>query len=97
MGYLPQYLSNHIYLCYNSLSLLSLLCYTRYINKLHRREGVNNMPMLGGVLTPHPLVLLPDLDGMDTVEQQLDIARQKGGIHAGEPYKIEWLKVVRHL
>ena len=42
-------------------------------------------------------LLLPDLDGVDTAEQQLDIARQKGGIRAGEPYKIERFKVVRHL
>lgn len=42
-------------------------------------------------------LLLPDLDGVDTVEQQMDIARQKGGIHAGEPYEIQRFKVVRHL
>ena len=42
-------------------------------------------------------LLLPDLDGVDTVEEQLDIARQKGGIHAGEPYQIQRFKVVRHL
>ena len=41
-------------------------------------------------------LLLPDLDGVDTVEQQLDIARQKGGIRAGEPCRIERFKVVRH-
>lgn len=42
-------------------------------------------------------LLLPDLDGVDTVEQQLDIARKKGGIRADEPCKIERFKVVRHL
>lgn len=42
-------------------------------------------------------LLLPDLDGVDTVEQQLKIALQKGGIHPEEPYKIERFKVVRHL
>lgn len=42
-------------------------------------------------------LLLPDLDGVDTVEQQLDIARKKGGIHPGEPYKIQRFKVVRHV
>ena len=42
-------------------------------------------------------LLLPDLDGVDTVEQQLDIARQKAGIPAGAPYQIERFKVVRHL
>lgn len=41
-------------------------------------------------------LLLPDLDGVDTVEQQLAIARQKGGIRAGEPYAIQRFEVVRH-
>ena len=42
-------------------------------------------------------LLPPDLDGVDSVEEQLAIARQKGGIRADEPYKIERFKVVRHL
>lgn len=42
-------------------------------------------------------LLLPDLDGVDTVEQQIDIARQKGGIRPGEPCKLERFRVVRHL
>ena len=42
-------------------------------------------------------LLLPDLDGVDTVEQQLFIARQKGGIRAEDPYTIQRFVVVRHL
>lgn len=42
-------------------------------------------------------LLLPDLDGVDTVDQQLEIARQKGGIHAEDPYEIQRFRVVRHL
>lgn len=42
-------------------------------------------------------LLLPALDGVDTVAQQVDIARQKGGIRAEEPYQIERFEVVRHL
>lgn len=42
-------------------------------------------------------LLLPDLDGVDTVEQQLAIARQKGGIRAEDPYTIQRFVVVRHL
>lgn len=42
-------------------------------------------------------LLLPDLDGVDSVEAQLSIALQKGGIRENEPYKIESFKVVRHL
>ena len=41
-------------------------------------------------------LLLPDLDGVDTVEEQLKIARRKGGIGAGEPYAVQRFKVVRH-
>ena len=42
-------------------------------------------------------LLLPDLDGVDTVEQQIDIARQKGGIQADEPVKLQRFEVVRHI
>lgn len=42
-------------------------------------------------------LLLPDLDGVDSVDAQLSIALQKGGIRENEPYKIERFKVVRHL
>lgn len=42
-------------------------------------------------------LLLPDLDGVDTVEEQLDIARRKGGIREEDPCAIERFKVVRHL
>lgn len=42
-------------------------------------------------------LLLPDLDGVDAVEQQLAIARQKGGIRAEDPYTIQRFVVVRHL
>ena len=41
-------------------------------------------------------LLLPDLDGVDSVEQQIDIARQKGGIGARECYALERFEVVRH-
>ncbi len=42
-------------------------------------------------------LLLPDLDGIDTVERQIDIARQKGGIGSREKYTLERFEVVRHL
>ena len=41
-------------------------------------------------------LLLPDLDGVDTVEQQIDIARQKGGIGKDEDYTLQRFEVVRH-
>lgn len=42
-------------------------------------------------------LLLPDLDGVDTVEQQIGIACQKAGISSAEPYKLERFEVVRHV
>ena len=41
-------------------------------------------------------LLLPNLDGIDTVEEQVDIARQKAGIGRHEPFTLERFKVVRH-
>ena len=41
-------------------------------------------------------LLLPDLDGVDTVQQQLEIALAKGRIREDEPYSIERFEVVRH-
>ena len=42
-------------------------------------------------------LLLPDLDGVDSVQEQVDIAMKKGGIRAGEPYTLERFEVVRHI
>ena len=41
-------------------------------------------------------LLLPDLAGVDTVEEQLRIARQKGGIPADAPIRIWRFEVTRH-
>ncbi|MBR2527978.1 MAG: AmmeMemoRadiSam system protein A [Blautia sp.] len=41
-------------------------------------------------------LLLPDLDGVDTVEQQVDIARRKGGIGEKENYTLQRFEVIRH-
>lgn len=41
-------------------------------------------------------LLLPDLDGVDTVEEQIDIACRKGGIGTDEPYTLERFEVIRH-
>ena len=42
-------------------------------------------------------LLLPDLEGVDTVEDQVGIARKKGGIREGEPVTLERFEVVRHV
>jgi len=41
-------------------------------------------------------LLLPDLDGVDTVEQQIAIARRKAGIEPDEPVTLQRFEVVRH-
>ena len=41
-------------------------------------------------------LLLPDLEGVDTVEDQVGIAMQKAGIRLGEPVCLYRFQVVRH-
>ena len=41
-------------------------------------------------------LLLPNLDGVRDVEQQISIARQKAGIRPNEEIELERFEVVRH-
>ena len=41
-------------------------------------------------------LLLPDLDGVDTVDEQVDIAMRKGGIYPREKVTLERFEVIRH-
>lgn len=41
-------------------------------------------------------LLLPRLEGVDTVEKQIDIARRKGGIGKDEPYRLERFEGIRY-
>lgn len=41
-------------------------------------------------------LLLPDLDGVDTPQQQVEIAMKKGGIRRFEKYKLQRFEVIRH-
>ena len=41
-------------------------------------------------------LLLPDLDGVDTVDEQVDIAMRKGGISSREKITLERFEVIRH-
>jgi len=41
-------------------------------------------------------LLLPNLEGIDTVDKQIEIARDKGGIRQDEDYSLERFKVVRY-
>ena len=42
-------------------------------------------------------LLLPDLEGVDTVEEQLRIVLSKAGIRPDEKYQIERFEVIRHV
>lgn len=42
-------------------------------------------------------LLLPDLDGVDTVEEQVAIAMQKGGITEDDDYSLQRFEVIRHV
>ena len=41
-------------------------------------------------------LLLPDLEGVDTVEEQVRIAARKGGIDLEEEYQLQRFEVIRH-
>jgi len=41
-------------------------------------------------------LLLPNLEGIDTVDQQVDISLRKAGIGRHEKYEMERFEVVRH-
>ncbi len=41
-------------------------------------------------------LLLPNLDGIDTVDEQINIAKQKAGINDYEDYKLHRFEVIRH-
>jgi hypothetical protein len=41
-------------------------------------------------------LLLPDLEGVDTVEYQVDIAMRKAGIRPGEPMQLYRFEVKRY-
>ena len=56
-------------------------------------------PRIYGVIVRHrgrTGLLLPDLDGVDTSDDQLAIACRKAGIAADEPYTIERFRVTRY-
>ena len=42
-------------------------------------------------------LLLPDLDGIDTVDEQIRIAARKGHIDLAEDYRLERFEAVRHV
>lgn len=56
-------------------------------------------PRIYGIIVSHGSkrgLLLPSLEGVDTVTDQIQIACHKAGIHEGEKIKIERFRVIRH-
>ncbi len=73
------------------------------VDVLFPSEKIDSRDMLDvkeyGVIVSKGLkggLLLPNLDGIDTIDEQIDIALQKAGISPDEEYKMERFKVVRH-
>ncbi|HEY5548098.1 MAG TPA: AmmeMemoRadiSam system protein A [Coriobacteriia bacterium] len=73
------------------------------VDVLHEPEPVGSLddldPKVFGVIVTAGRrrgLLLPDLDGVDTAEQQVRIARHKAGIADGEPISLERFKVDRY-
>lgn len=76
---------------------------TYSVDVLSKPEPVSALDSLDvrryGVIVTHAYkrgLLLPDLDGIDTVESQIKIALQKAGIGRGEQYSVERFEVERH-
>lgn len=74
------------------------------VDVLGEAEDIDSKDMLDvkryGVIVTSGLkrgLLLPDLDGVDTVDQQIDIAKQKAGIGRSEKYKLQRFEVIRHI
>ena len=73
------------------------------VDILHQSEPVNNKkeldPNTYGIIVSsgHKRgLLLPNLEGIETVDQQISIALKKAGIMENEDYTVEKFKVIRH-
>lgn len=70
------------------------------LGKIEAVEDISTLdPHIYGIIVSHGSkrgLLLPSLEGVDTVTDQIQIACHKAGIHEGEKIKIERFKVIRH-
>lgn len=73
------------------------------VDVLTEPEPISSMaeldPKTYGVIVEHGRrrgLLLPDLEGVDTVEQQVDIALRKAWIGPDEPYRMYRFRVIRY-
>ena len=58
---------------------------------------VSNQDIAGGWGLGLAIEFSPNLDGVDSVNQQINIACQKAGIPAGEEIELQRFEVVRHI
>lgn len=73
------------------------------VDVLQESEPVSNLSTLDakkyGVIVRHGMrsgLLLPDLEGVDTPQEQISIARQKAGIRSDEPVELFRFEVTRY-
>lgn len=73
------------------------------VDVLGEPEPIDSMDMLEpkvyGVIVSSGYkrgLLLPDLEGIDKAQEQVDIAKRKAGIYGSEPIKLQRFKVIRH-
>lgn len=73
------------------------------VDVLSKPEKIDSRDQLDvkryGVIVTHNEkrgLLLPNLDGVDTVSEQIAIAKQKAGIWDDEPVELQRFEVVRH-
>jgi len=88
---------------FNPVSRGELKDLTYSVDMLHPPEAILSIeeldPKKYGVIVKSGYksgLLLPNLEGIDTPEQQVEIARQKAGIRPGEPVELERFEVVRY-
>ena len=73
------------------------MCWVRRKQSIHRKTRY--LRVYGVVVSRGRRrgLLLPNLEGVDTVEEQIDIARRKAGIpEDAEDIRLERFEVVRH-
>ncbi len=82
---------------------LELLTVDYSVDVLTPPEAINGIseldPKVYGVIVESGArrgLLLPDLDGVDTAEEQVDIARHKAFIPHNDPIKLYRFRVIRH-
>lgn len=73
------------------------------VDVLGEPESIDSMDLLDpkvyGVIVTSGYkrgLLLPDLEGIDTAQEQVAIAKRKAGIMGSEPIKLQRFKVTRH-